>query len=410
MRSHVDIAIVGGGVFGTSIAAHLARCGHRDVVLIEAHDIGSQTTSQAAGLVPLLRASDHLTEMARYSLAAFETFADDTGHDLRFHQVGSLKLALNAARAAELRQQVQRARRLRVPLELIDVQAARRHMPVLDLEGVQAVSYAPRDGYIAQPAAIAVGYAALASRLGVEVLTGTRVLRLRVDAGRIRGLETSQGPVEANRVILAAGAWTPALTRLTGITIPTVAVRHQLQVTGPLPGVHPTQPVVRIPDCSAYLRPEGQGLIVGAFEAQPRSFGPEEVAAEMRSGDLEPDRDSLRRYAERVMPYVPALSGATIIRTQQGLPTFTPDGSPLIGAVPGIESLFAACGCCATGISLAPAVGRIVAEWLSAGSTFVEMAPFALSRFGMPMPDPSQLRRACESVYAHYYALGEGKI
>src|SRR5919108_2526920 len=200
MRSDVDVAIIGGGVFGTSVAAHLAMLGCHNVLVLEAHEIGSQTSSQAAGLVPLLRSSGHLTEMARYSLRVFETFARDIGADIQFRQVGSLKLALSAERAAELRVQVQTAMRLNVPMAFISVRDARLRMPALDLEGVQAVTYAPRDGYVGNPAAIASGYAAQASRLGVEVVTGTRVLQFTAVDGHIQGLETSQGYVSAKRV------------------------------------------------------------------------------------------------------------------------------------------------------------------------------------------------------------------
>jgi glycine/D-amino acid oxidase-like deaminating enzyme len=410
MRALVDVAIIGGGVFGASIVAHLARHGMRNALLLEALDIGSQTSSQAAGVVPLLRASEPLTEMARYSVAAFEMFTEDIGHDIQFQQVGSLKLALNGERAVELHRLVQMARQLNAPMESISLQEARRRMPILDLEGVHAVTFAARDGYVGQPAAIARGYAAYASHHGVEVVTGVRALRIDVSGGHVRGVETSEGYVSASRVVLAAGAWTPAMAQLTGLALPTVPVRHQLQVTGPLPVVLPSQPVVRIPDCSTYIRPEGQGLIVGAFEAQPRSYAPEEVSAAFLMSQIEPNRDSLQHYTEAITPYVPALSGAHIVRTQQGLPTFTPDGNPLIDAVPGLNGLFVACGCCATGASLSPAIGRLVAELLAGVKPFVDVAPLALDRFGATQPESSQLRRHCESVYVHYYAVGEGKI
>jgi glycine/D-amino acid oxidase-like deaminating enzyme len=131
----------------------------------------------------------------------------------------------------------------------------------------------------------------------------------------------------------------------------------------------------------------------------------------LQMSQVEPNRDSLRCYRDINMPYMPALNGASVLRTQQGLPTFTPDGNPLVGAVRGLAGLFVAGGCCATGIALSTVIGRLVAELLGGAKPFVEIiAPLALDRFGETRLEPSSLRRVCESVYAHYYALAEGNI
>ncbi len=410
MRTGAEVVIVGGGVFGCSVAAHLAERGQRDLLLLEAGEIGAQTSSQAAGHVQFLRPRDDLTEMARYGLSVFPDFARVTGQDIGFHRSGSLRLGLTPERADEMNRQVAAARRLGVPLEPILPPEAKRLMPLLEMKGILAATFAAGDGYIADPRSVAVGYAARARALGAATEVGIRVGSLVVEGGRVRGVTTERGSVAAGQVVLAAGAWSPGLAALAGFGLPAVPVRHQLQVTGPIPGIAADQPVTRFPDKNVYLRPEPPGLIVGAFEAQPSSFDIRAQPTFDPHTQLEPNLAGLNRYVASILPFVPSLANVPVLRYQKGLPTFTPDHLPLIGPIPGINGLVVACGCCASGIAFAPAVGRLVAELVLGQRPFVDVNPFALDRFGSASADLAALRAACERGYASYYAVDEGTV
>ena len=149
---------------------------------------------------------------------------------------------------------------------------------------------------------------------------------------------------------------------------------------------------------------------MGGFEAQPRSFDMQKLPATFEIKDTPADMAILRRFAVQLQPYVPSLAEAFIVAERRGLPTVTPDGDFLLGDIPGVPGLYVASGCCVTGISAAPVLGKLLAELIVDGRTSLDISSMHISRFGATYQDTTALRRACEEVYAHYYAVGWGKI
>src|SRR2546422_1717260 len=133
-------------------------------------------------------------------------------------------------------------------------------------------AWMPNDGY-AEPYTLATAYASAARRLGATFATGCDVLDIRVADGRARGVTTRQAgmvaDVEAEAVVIAAGAWTRVILARARTAVPAFAVRHQAWGTAPMDWLAPTFPVVRVPDRLAYLRPEVGGLLLGFFETTP---------------------------------------------------------------------------------------------------------------------------------------------
>ncbi|MGQ4806676.1 4-methylaminobutanoate oxidase (formaldehyde-forming) [Candidatus Entotheonellaceae bacterium PAL068K] len=409
MQREAAVLIIGGGIFGCSIAFHLAKKGQQNVVLLEKNALASGTTPLAAGLVPQIRVTEQLTRAMTYSIELFENFQAETGCPEVFQQVGSLKVATDDARVAELEAHIAIGRQLGIDIDFITPARAQDLAPILRPGGVKALTFAPRDGFV-NPHQAAVGLATAAHRLGVTLHTHTRVTSITLGTDGRHRVNTERGEFHAPIIIDAAGAWTRLLGQEMGLWIPTVPVRHQYYITAPLPGVHPALPVIRFPDLGGYLRQEAGGLIVGGFETHPRSFDMQQQPAAFDIKDVPADMAVLQHFTTTFQPYVPVLAEAFIVAERRGLPTLTPDGDFLLSDIPGVPGFYVASGCCVTGISAAPVLGKLLAELIVDGTPSLDISSMHISRFGTEYEDTATLHRACEEVYGHYYALGRGKI
>lgn len=409
MHSEAAVVIIGGGIFGCSIAFHLAKKGQRDVVLLEKNAVASGTTPMAAGLVPQIRASELLTRAITYSIELFENFTVETGCPGVFQQVGSLKIATDKARIVEMEAHIALGRKLGIDIDFITPAKAQELAPLLRLDGVKAMTFAPRDGFV-NPHLAAVGLATAAHRMGVTFHTHTRVTGLTLSADRTHRVYTERGEIRAPLVIDAAGAWTRLVGQDVGLQLPVVPVRHQYYITAPLPGVPASLPVMRFPDLNGYMRQEAGGLLVGGFEAQPCSFDMQQQPAAFEIKDVPADLDVFRHFTAAFQPYVPVLAEAIMVAERRGLPTMTPDGDFLLSDIPGLPGFYVASGCCVTGISAAPVLGKLLAERIIDGVPSLDITSMHLRRFSAEYDDQDTLHRACEETYGYYYALGRGKI
>jgi 4-methylaminobutanoate oxidase (formaldehyde-forming) len=167
-------------------------------------------------------------------------------------------------------------------------------------------------------------------------------------------------------------------------------------------------PVVRVPDASVYIRPEVGGLMLGGFEARPKAFRMADLGPTFEIEQTEKDLGVLEDLARGLTDALPALEGAPVLKGCAGLPTFTPDGSYLLGAVPEVEGLWAAGGCNAMGIAGSLLVGEWMAELVLEGRTAVDTGSQALTRFGTRYGDRARLRGDCQSIYGNFYSLEKG--
>ncbi|HZS33736.1 MAG TPA: FAD-dependent oxidoreductase [Methylomirabilota bacterium] len=399
--------VVGGGIWGCAIAYHLARAGLRDVVVLERRELACGNTPQAAGLVGQLRSTELMVRSIRRVVARLERWAAEHGEECGFRQVGSLKLALTEPRVKELEEHVAHAREWGLEVELISPAAARARVPLLDAAGVRAAAWIPGDGYV-EPYTLAMAIARAARRLGVRFETERPVTAIRIERGAVRGVDTPAGPLDAPRVVVAAGPWVERVAEAVGLRVDTVPLRHQHWTTAPMAEVPPDLPVVRVPDASVYIRPEVGGLMLGGFEARPRAFSMAELPLTFEIEHTEKDLGVLEELAGGLTRAFPGLAGAPVLKGCAGLPTFTPDGNYLIGAAPGVDGLWVAAGCNAIGIAGSLLIGEWMGELVVEGRTRDDTATQSLTRFGARYADRRRLREACESIYGHFYSLDQG--
>jgi glycine/D-amino acid oxidase-like deaminating enzyme len=406
MISETEVVVIGSGALGSSVAFHLAKARKLAVALVDMHDLASQTSPRAAGLTSQVRRSELMTELARLAVRKIETFTKDTGEPLTYYQPGALKIARLPEHEAQLEAEVARGRRLGVELDFISLEEARRKMPFLETRGIRAVTFSPTDLYL-EPAQIPVGYSKAAGKLGVAMVPHTRVDAITVKDGAVKGVSTDKGEISCRFVVDAAGAWTRQVASLASSSVPLVPTRHQLLITEPLDGVEPNQPITRIIDANVYVRPDNGGLMLGGYEKKPIQYDMSRLAPSFDIKDMKLDLEVLRGLAESVREQLPVFArlgqDLALREHRGGLPTMTADGEHVVGPVPEVRGLFIAGGCCVGGLSIAPAVGEVLAEWILSGRAPMDLSALAPGRASADLRPEERLREACRDQYSHHY-------
>jgi 4-methylaminobutanoate oxidase (formaldehyde-forming) len=404
MSRRASVVIVGGGIWGLSTAYHLARAGWTDVHVLERNGtLFDETTSQAAGLVGQIRAAPLMRRAIRYAIDLFLDFESQTGHDPGFRQVGSLLLAQNTERMVSFEEHVEHANVSGVEASFVDGAQMSTLAPHLDISRVEGGYFVPEDGYL-DPRRCARAFCCAAEDLGVEIRTGTAATELSITDGRVMGVETDDGFVGAEQVVVTAGPWTGTIAEMAGHRTAMVPIRHQRVNTVPVSGIPDHHPVVRVTDASCYLRPEEGGYLYGFFEPDPTSYDLE-LPAGFHTADIEEPVQVMEEARERLAPVFPVLRNLEISAYKRGLTTFAPDGAYLIGPVPQVEGLFAATGCAALGIAGSAAVGSWLAGWITRGDPGEDLSSVGLERFGEKASDRGWIRHESEAFYGGYYGI-----
>jgi glycine/D-amino acid oxidase-like deaminating enzyme len=397
-----DVVVVGSGGLGAATAFYLVHRGAERVVLVDKHDLGSQTSPRAAGMAAHARSSDLMLELMKVASSKLRRFTEDTGQPLAWTQSGSLKVARRPEDAKTLEREHERARRSGLDAKLISPEAAQRLNPLLEPEGVLAVMWVAEDLYF-EPSQVAIGFARGAEARGASLLPHTTVTRVEIEHGRVASVETDKGRIRTPIVVDAAGAWTRQVAVASGIRIPLVPTRHQLFITEPVEGVHAELPMVRIMDAAVYVRPCDGGLLWGVFEEGPTQFDMDSLPESFQIRDIDLDADVLWRAAEDVRQQLPALRASTVREHRGGIPTMTADGWHIVGPALAAEGFFIAGGCNVAGLSISPAIGDALAAWIIDGAPPHDLTPLSLERFRSEAQSEERLRQDAAWQYRHFY-------
>ena len=412
------IVVIGGGVGGMSVAYHLSELGERDVVVLDRDELTSGSTFHSAGLVGQLRADPTLTRMNMYSVELYRRL-QATDQPVGWTESGGIKLASSPERLEEIRRQISWARTYDLPLHEISVDEAAELFPLLNTEGVVGAAYLESDGYL-DPSQLTYSMAAAARANGVRILTHTRVLGLDVAddlyGGRITGVTTDRGHIACEIVVNCGGMFAAEIGRLAGVRIPLVPMSHQYLITDAfLPdrataaGPGKPLPTLRDPDLLVYYRQEVAGLLMGGYERNPAAFtathhAVDAIAPDFNGRLLPEDWSRFEEITTNAQHRVPALADVGIKQMINGPEAFTPDNEFCLGETE-VAGFFVAAGFCAHGIAGAGGIGRLMAEWISAGEPTFDVWHMDINRFGAQWRSPGfTLSRTIES-YQRYYDI-----
>jgi 4-methylaminobutanoate oxidase (formaldehyde-forming) len=399
------IVIIGGGVGGASIAYHLARRGERDVILLDRNELTSGSTFHSAGLVGQLRGSLSLTRMMMDSVELYRQL------DCGWVGCGGIRLACTPEREQEVLRQVAWAKTFGLPLELISAEEARELFPLMVTDGVRCASYLPTDGYL-DPSRLTYALAEGAREGGCQVFTHTRVEGISVADGRVRGVQTQRGDVEAEIVVNAGGMFAAEIGRMAGVRVPIVPFAHEYLVTQPFreraPGKH--LPTLRDPDLLIYFREEGAGLVMGGYERASAPWALDQHCLDRIPPDfngrlLEEDWPRFEEIAGNSSRRVPAMAEEVkVTRLINGPEAFTPDNEFCLGETE-VAGLFVAAGFCAHGLAGAGGLGQVMAEWIMEGGPSLDVWEMDIRRFGPHYRSPAYTLKRAKEVYETYYDI-----
>jgi glycine cleavage system T protein len=396
------VVIIGGGAAGTSIAYHLTRLGWTDVLLVERAQLTSGSTFHSAGLVAQLRNSVSHTRMMMYGVELYPRLLEETGVDPGWRQVGTLHLAASPYRLEALARLAGWAETFGLPLEIVSAGEAHRRFPLIDPSGILGAAFVPSDGYV-DPTGLTNAFANGAKALGARIRTGVRVVGIDVSDGRVTGVVTNDGRMEAEYVVIAGGIWANELGRMAGVHIPVVPMEHQYLMTRPIEGTRPDFPTLRDPDHLVYVREEVGGLLVGGYERNPDPWHVDTPIPPDFNDRLLAERwDRFEPIADGAFDLIPSLKETEINRFINGPEAFTPDDDFILGETE-IDGLFVAAGFCAHGITGAAGIGRWTAEWIVEGEPSMDLTKMDVRRFGAQYRSRGySLARAVEIYSTHY--------
>ena len=383
MKSHAQVVVIGGGLVGCSILYHLAKLGWTDVLLLERDELTSGSTWHAAAGTHGLHDTNNISRLQYYTMKLYAELEKETGQSCGIHQPGSIYLACTKERVHQLRIQAAKAGAFDAEFYEIAKNEILDLHPLLDLKNVLCAMYEPLAGHV-DPSGVTHAYASGARQRGAEIQRFAPVLETRPRADGGWDVVTEKGTVHADFVVNAAGLWAREVAAMAGFTLPLIAMEHQYFVTEEIPAIAELGrelPGVADRDQEYYMRQEGNGLLVGAYETDGRFWSEDGTPMDFGHDLLPPDLDRIEDNVMRACERVPALETAGIKQIINGPMIWSPDSAALLGPVPGLKNYFVCCGII-PGFSQSAGLGLTVAQWLIEGEPELDMFPWDVTRFG----------------------------
>ncbi len=374
MTETADVVVVGGGAIGLSIAYHLAAAGAGRVLVLEREAaLGTGSTGRCAGGFRIQFSSEINVRLSLASVQMIREFGATHRLPLDVHQDGYLFLVRDAETWARYQAAAAMQRAIGARVVELDPRAASELVPGLVTDGLVGATYGPDDG-LADPSGLTNGYATLARRAGVEIRTNVVATAIRTtpDGGRVTGVPTPDGDIDAPVVVNAAGVWAPVLGATCGIEIPVEPQLRHTVVTSDFDGRPERRTLVIDTSTMFFFHREGSGVLMG--------MPPQ--AAPVVTFDTSVDH---RWIAEELLPnavaVLPGLADAGLASSWGGLYEMTPDHHAILGPVEALDGLFLANGFSGHGFQHAPIVGKVIAELIVGAPPTVDVSSLRLERF-----------------------------
>lgn len=403
MRTHANVVIVGAGIVGCSAAYHLSKLGWRDIVVVDQGPLFETggSTSHAPGLIFQTNSSRLMTEMAKYTVGLLGDLTYEG--EPCFYPVGGIEVAYTEERLTDLMRRQGWATSYGLETHLITPREVKDHIPILNDKVIKGGYYVPSDGDTrGWQAAGSLAEKAIAS--GAAEFNGkVRVTGIETRNGHVSAVNTDQGRITCDYLLLCTNIWGPVLADPLGIRLPLMAVEHQYLITEPLAELAGetrfiAHPILRHQDYAMYFRQHADAYGIGSYKHDPLLVDPHDIGMTAMRPFTPGDFDTAERAAAELLP---PLKGKPYATQFNGMFTFTIDGFPIMGESH-VRGLWTAIG---IWVTHSGGAGKTIAEWMTHGHTEWDTREANINRFHSHQASPPYIHARCAQQYREVYDI-----
>ena len=406
MKSHYRVVVIGGGVVGASVIYHLAKLGWTDVCLLERSVLTAGSSWHAAGGIHALNADPNIAALQAYTIDLLSEIEEESGHNIGLHMTGGLTMAGTPDRWEWLQSAYRIFQSIGISdCRLVSPEEAGELNPIMSTEGLLGGMWADREGYVDTTGTVHA-YAIAARKRGAEYHEHTKVEALEQTRDGWRVI-TDKGVITCEHVVNAAGLWAKQVGRMAGIELPVSPLKHHYLVSDTIPLLEEIDfevPMTVDLEGFTYLRQDQKGVLLGIYEIDHEHWAMDGAPWDYGMELFQEQTDRIEEELILGFNRYPCLQEVGVKTWVNGAFTFSPDGNPLVGPVPGKPGYWSACAVMA-GFLQGGGVGKSLAEWMIHGEPEADVYGMDVARYGKFAENREYIRQTTGQFYSRRFVM-----
>ena len=406
MKSHYRVVVVGGGVVGASVIYHLAKFGWSDVCMLERSVLTAGSSWHAAGGIHTLNADPNMSALQAYTIELLQEIEAESGQDIGLHMTGGLTMAGTPDRWEWLQSAYRVYQSIGISdCRLVTPDEARELNPIMSTEGLLGGMWADREGYLDTTGTVHA-YAKAARKRGAEYYEHTKVEALEQTKDGWRVI-TDKGVITCEHVVNAGGLWAKQIGRMAGIELPVSPLKHHYLISDTIAELENLDfeiPMTVDLEGFTYLRQDQKGVLLGIYEINHEHWAMDGAPWDYGMELFQEQTDRIENELVMGFERYPALQDVGIKTWVNGAFTFSPDGNPLVGPVPGKRGYWCACAVMA-GFLQGGGVGKSLAEWMIYGEPEADVYGMDIARYGKFAENKEFIKQTTGQFYSRRFVM-----
>jgi len=406
MKSQYRVVVIGGGVVGASVLYHLAKLGWTDVCLLERSVLTAGSSWHAAGGIHALNADPNMAALQAYTIDLLAEIEKESGQSIGLHMTGGLTMAGTPDRWEWLQSAYRVFQSIGIEdCRLVSVEEACALNPIMSPDGLLGGMWADREGYVDTTGTVHA-YAIAAKKRGAAYFEHTRVEALEQTAEGWR-VVTDKGTILCEHVVNAAGLWAKQVGRMAGIELPLSPLKHHYLISDTIPALEEMPgevPMTVDLEGFTYLRQDQKGVLLGIYEIEHEHWAMDGAPWSYGMELFQEQTDRIEKELICGFERYPVLQDVGVKTWVNGAFTFSPDGNPLVGPVPGKRGYWSACAVMA-GFLQGGGVGKTLAEWMIHGEPEADAWCMDVARYGEFAQNRRYIRETTGQFYSRRFVM-----